>query len=365
MTAGSVLEARYRRLLRVLPADYRRAWADEMTATFLESMRVGDPEVDDYLADFGRPPRAEVLSVLALAVRLRLGAGGASPRYAAWGAAVRRLALLGLLANAAFGLAGVGFRLWSAGELPVLPPPPAGWLHPMPSGLLPVAAQLSGLLWLPAYLALVFGQWRAARAVAALALLPAAGGALLGIARQVGGEYPGPPLTESVGAVTYLLFDTALVLALTAYATGAPPARRRWLLALPAALAGAGLVLFAAWPFRAAVYLLDWAGIWCLVTVVAALAWAVAGRPAAPPPGGSGAADPWPLALAVLAGGVLALRVLTTLAVLVSDLPDRAAWLWGGLAGAAAVTAAGAPLAVRAARSTRRLPAVPAAGVEP
>jgi hypothetical protein len=336
-----------------------------MTATFLESMRVGDPEVDDYLADFGRPPRAEVLSVLVLAVRLRLGAGGASPRYAAWGAAVRRLALVGLLVNSAFGLAGVGFRLWSAGDLPVLPPPPADWLHPMPSGLLPVAVQLSGLLWLPAYLALVSGQWRAARAVAALALLPAVGGAAVSVARRVTGEYPGPPLTESVGAVTYLLFDVALVLALTAYATGRPPRRRAWLLALPAALAGAALVLFSAWPVRAAVYLLDWAGIWCLVTVVAALAWALARQPAAPSPGGTGAPDPWPLALAALAGGVLALRVLTTLPVLASDMPGGAAWLWGGLAGAAAVLAAGVPLAVRAARATRRLPAVPAAGVEP
>jgi hypothetical protein len=361
VSAPSVLETRYRRLLRVLPADYRRAWADEMAATFLESMRADDPEIDDYLAHYGRPPRAEVLSVLALAVRLRLGGGGASPRYAAWGAAVRRLALVGLLVNAAFGLVGVGFRLWSAGELSLLPPPPADWLHPMPTGLLPAAAQLSGLLWLPAYVALVSGHWRAARAVAALALLPAAGAAAVEVARTLVGErYPAPALSLTVGSAAYLLFDAALVLALTAYATGAPPRRRPWLLALPAATAGTAAMLFAAWSW-ATVYLLDWANIWCLITVVAALAWAVAGRAS----GGRDAADTWPLALAVLAGGVLALRVVTVLPVLATGVPDRAAWLWGGLAGAAAVLAVGAPLAVRAARTMRRLAAVPTAGVEP
>ena len=34
----SVLETRYRALLRILPADYRAAWEEEMVATFLQGM---------------------------------------------------------------------------------------------------------------------------------------------------------------------------------------------------------------------------------------------------------------------------------------------------------------------------------------
>ncbi|HEU5109728.1 MAG TPA: hypothetical protein VFT95_14395, partial [Micromonosporaceae bacterium] len=172
MTGGTALEARYRRLLRVLPADYRAAWSDDMVDTFLESMRTGDPEADDFLADYGRPPRGEVLSVLGLAVRLRLGGAGGSARYALWGAAVRRFALVGLLTAAAFGLSGAVFRLWLAGEVPVLPPQDE-LAAPMPADLVGVAAQLSGLLWLPVYLAVVLGHWRVARGLGALALVPA------------------------------------------------------------------------------------------------------------------------------------------------------------------------------------------------
>jgi hypothetical protein len=255
----------------------------------------------------------------------------------------------------------VALRLWSAGEVPVLPQPSGDWLVPMPTELVPVAMQLGGLLWLPAYLALLLGQWRAARAVAALALLAAVGGAVVQVARTLSGAYLGSALGLTVSSVAYLLFDAVLVLALTAYATGAPPRRRPWLLALPAALAGAGLVHVTAWVLWPAAYLFDWAGIWCLVTVVAALAWAVAARASGRPD----RVDPWPLALASLAGGALALRVVTMLPVVDSGAPDLAARLASGLIGAAAVLAAGVPLAVRAARTMRRLAAVPTAGAEP
>jgi hypothetical protein len=102
------LEGRYRRVLRLLlPAAYLREWEDEMVATFLESVRVDDPDDAAYLADFGRPGWSETASVAALAVRrrpgtarLRLGAGGASPRDLAWGEAARIVALVGVLAHA-------------------------------------------------------------------------------------------------------------------------------------------------------------------------------------------------------------------------------------------------------------------------
>ena len=90
---SSQLEERYRTVLRILPADYRAAWEDEMVATFLAGMARDDPEEAGYVADYGRPSWPEVASVVALAVRLRLG--GASPRHRAWRDAFGRIALIG------------------------------------------------------------------------------------------------------------------------------------------------------------------------------------------------------------------------------------------------------------------------------
>ncbi|HEV7975148.1 hypothetical protein [Amycolatopsis sp.] len=82
-------------------------WADEMVATFLESMATDAVEDAEYVAEFGKPSWAEVVSVVALAVRLRLGGGASSARYFAWGAAVRIVALVGLLVNALLATASV------------------------------------------------------------------------------------------------------------------------------------------------------------------------------------------------------------------------------------------------------------------
>jgi hypothetical protein len=87
----SRLEQRYRLVLRVLlPAAYRKAWEEDMVATFLDSVDSDDAEAAEYVADYGRPSWSEVASVARLAARLRLGAAGAPPRYVAWGQAVRR-----------------------------------------------------------------------------------------------------------------------------------------------------------------------------------------------------------------------------------------------------------------------------------
>jgi len=45
----SVLEDRYRAVLRVLPASYRAVWEEEMVCTFLDSTRTGDPDDDEFL----------------------------------------------------------------------------------------------------------------------------------------------------------------------------------------------------------------------------------------------------------------------------------------------------------------------------
>ena len=68
----SMIEQRYRSLLRLLPASYRLAWEEDMVATFLASVHSDDPEEAELVAELGRPGLAEVASVLALAVRLRI-----------------------------------------------------------------------------------------------------------------------------------------------------------------------------------------------------------------------------------------------------------------------------------------------------
>src|SRR5690348_9427967 len=71
----SPLERRYRLLLRALPAWYRAAWEQDMVATFLAGVEaaVAGDELADLVGEFGWPDRAEVVSVVALALRLRLG----------------------------------------------------------------------------------------------------------------------------------------------------------------------------------------------------------------------------------------------------------------------------------------------------
>lgn len=80
------LEARYRRILTLLPAAYRERRGEEMLATLLDG------------AAGGRrwPSAGEVTSLAALAVRLRVGAPGGSRRAVAAGEVLRRTGLAGL-----------------------------------------------------------------------------------------------------------------------------------------------------------------------------------------------------------------------------------------------------------------------------
>src|SRR3954464_3850840 len=120
------LERRYRLLLRVLPGWYRAVWEQDMVATFLTGVEaaVAGDEQADLVGEYGWPDRAEVASVLALAVRLRLGGAPAYAQSRAWGAAARRVALVVLLINAVWSVLDVGMTVWLSGAIPVLPSPP-------------------------------------------------------------------------------------------------------------------------------------------------------------------------------------------------------------------------------------------------
>ncbi len=342
------LEERYRRVLRLLPASYREIWEEDMVSAFLASVHTDDPEDAEYMADFGRPAWSEVASVVALAVRLRIGSAGAPPRYAAWSEAIRRGVLAGMLVNAAASTAGLMMTLWMAGMIPLAPAPP---VLPEPPGYpdswhrVSLFATLAGLLWLPAFLALVSHRWAAARWLASVAAVAAAVSAALAVvvtSQRMSGE------------VAYtLLTNTLLVLALTAFHRSAAPVQRRsW-------LAGFGLctVVVAGYTlltFRSTTSLppLDWAGLWCLVLVAAATVHltGLALR-------GLSRFSAQTHALAILAFTVLGLRLVTLLDYArFGSAGWHAATVPLGIAEAVAVGAAAIVLALLSARTLRRLP---------
>jgi hypothetical protein len=347
--APTELERRYRRLLRILPADYRAAWQEDMVTTFLASMHSDDPEQNEYLADYGRPSRSETASVVSLAVRLRLpglrlrlGGAGAPPRNVVWGDAIRLVALIGLLSHAASATVGLGLTLWASGQLPALPPPPTEWHAAQPAEWWQSVTVVDHLLWLPAYLALLLGQRMACRILAVLALSVVVLGNLLRFDA-------GAPFV--VNDLVFLGLAALPVLALAAFHRDAPPVRwPPWLIALPVAVAAEAAAFLAQPADPRIMPLLDWPAMICLVLVVAALVHLAWPRRAAA----------WSLALALLGAIVFGLRG-TTMMEYAHAAPDaqQATLTALALVEAAAVAAVTVPLALLAARDLRRLPATP------
>ena len=347
---SSLLEQRYRRALRLLPAAYRREWEADMVATFLERAHAANPD-DPEGVELSRPGRGELASIAGLAVRLRLGGPDAAPRSFAWGEAARRIALVGLLAHTIAALVGVVYTLWIIQRLPGAT---------IPSGVTQVGFpsqwqalwSLTGLLWLPAYLSLLYGHRRAAGLLALLALAPVLISTVVDLAAD-GGAFAA---TRSY----WLLFGALPVLALAAFHHEAPPVTPRpWLLALPAGVVGAFTLPLLSAPAGEAPPLVDWPALWCI-----GLAGATLVHLTAPRTGLRLAGPHWTLALAVLAAAAFGLRTVTLLdhVRLSVPLPYQGAYLALGVAEAGAMLAAAVVLAVLAHRALRRLPT--AAGAE-
>ena len=96
---AGILEARYRRIMALLPSAYRERRGEEMISTLLDGATEGR-----------RWPRVgEAASLVALAMRLLVGAPGGTRRAVAAGQVLQRTALAGLLAlglwNATAGVA--------------------------------------------------------------------------------------------------------------------------------------------------------------------------------------------------------------------------------------------------------------------
>src|SRR5258706_9058768 len=140
----SLLEERYRLALRMLPAAYRDAWADDMVDTFLERAHAAALDHPEGV-DISRPGRAELASIAWLAIRLRLGGTDAAGRPRLMGDAVRLAALVGLLYPPGVALGGLLFTAWLSAGLPGIDIPPE--LQPYPSRWQGLTGGLA-VLWL-------------------------------------------------------------------------------------------------------------------------------------------------------------------------------------------------------------------------
>ncbi|WP_029135597.1 hypothetical protein [Nakamurella lactea] len=251
---SGLLEARYRRLLRVLPPAYRAVREQEMVDTFVESRYSEQPELADVTATYGRPSLAEKVSVLSLALRLRWGGVDAPARYRVRAEATRNVALLGLLMLA----------LWAAlmlqarwGGTPWWPKPEVA--EPINSGnLWQVIAPNAPVLWIPAFVFVVFGRARIAQLLGAIAMVPLLAGSL-----------------EFVGLLGYwvpLLVQVTVIAAIGAFRRDTPQVvRRPWLIAWTAGIVALqALPLARHFPVGVTAALIDEPGLWCVAVVVAA-----------------------------------------------------------------------------------------------
>lgn len=340
------LEERYRSLLRLLPAWYRQAWGDDMVAAFLESMdRDDDPEAASFVAEYGRPPLSEVASVVALAIRLRVGAVDAPPRPYAWGQAVRLAVLMTMLVNAAASLTGIAITVWLSGRISWLPTPPPDAI-PALGGPLNVAWRFAGDAWLPAFIALIFGHRRVAQAVALIAIVPGIVSAVVLTVDAGPGHLGLTVLPWTMRAV-----DILVLIAMTAFPDGVPPVRPvPWLRGLAVGVL-AVLALFGVEAVSPPLRVLDWPGLCCAVVVLAIAVHRIRSSARHREPDLA-----WSLAFTLLAAVALALRVFT--------LPFSSVQAQWTLLGTVAlveivvIVAVALPFAIQAIRLVRRLPAV-------
>jgi len=345
VSGGLGLERRYRRVLRVLPGYYRDQWEQDMVAAFLDSWVSGDPDDDEWALEFCKPTWDEVASVAGLAARLYLGGAATPRRYFAWGQAVRNAALGVLLVHAVLGLEVLVRTAWSR-RLFGLPAPPASLMTGSPGGVWPSVYDLVNVAWVVIFVTLALGYYRTARVLAALAVVP---GLVALLQAQLTGMMPAP-----FGPwAWWVLFDLALVVAMAAFHQDAPPpARWRWLLALPAGYLLVYVPVLALEATGNVAWLPDFPGLCCLVAALACLAHAP--RAWSRRATGSGV---WSLTLVLLAAVFGAFRI-ATLGAYVHD-PHL---LTVSLAELVILVAAAALVAPDAARAQAATPAPPSPG---
>lgn len=210
----TLLETRYRAVLRLLPAYYRRAREDEMVETYLW-------DVDQETADQSRPTVGEVASVAALAVRSRLAAADAPRPYALLGSAARLFVLFAVLLQATSAIVDRVLALtWAstggATRWEMFASDFTG--HGLPTGIIAVVNWTLPLLWTAGYAALLHDRRRLARAAVLLAALPTAWPL---VAPLLDDSVPPDPAYAATSALLAWLSALALC---AAYHRDAPPA---------------------------------------------------------------------------------------------------------------------------------------------
>jgi hypothetical protein len=173
----SVLELRYRRLLRLLPRGYREVRADEMVGTFLATMYDADPDNFDLTLKHGRPSGAEMRAILRLAIQARWGETVAPERFAARTCAAHIVLFTGVTIMWAFAtaqLVGIGLA-FIIDPVPVDSPAITDTYREMlalPAGSWAWWSTWAYLGWTVTLPLLVFGGRAGARWAAACAAVP-------------------------------------------------------------------------------------------------------------------------------------------------------------------------------------------------
>ncbi|NJP94496.1 hypothetical protein HCN51_34500 [Nonomuraea sp. FMUSA5-5] len=220
-----LLERRYRAILRLLPASYRAEREEEMVAAFMEMSGEVPDEVNP------RPRWGEIGSVLALSTRVRLGGAGATPGQVARGEAVRLVALLGMGTLAAFATAGLIRVAGYGAELSVAGAPESA------ERLSFIGDLAASVLSILAFVTIMRGHVRAAKAAALLGLVPTLGYSVLPLV--LGGPDRFAPLQDVANLAFVLLPPLALLIG---FHGGVVHRRRPWALALAPVTAGAALM---------------------------------------------------------------------------------------------------------------------------
>ncbi|MEV5716802.1 hypothetical protein AB0L41_23130 [Amycolatopsis mediterranei] len=282
-------EARYRTLVRILPAWYRAERGDEMVGTLLDL--------------HGERARAalwsELWALLALGVRTRLAARAAPARTVAFGDLVRQVALLGLLWCVLKSAGNVGGALWT---LFTTPGYDLGFRAAVTPVLIKDLVSLGAAL-IP--LVLLVDGWRRTARIAAGAILAA--GAIWFLTRHWFDLGPEPVLYF---APQWL----PLVLVLAAFHVDAPPppARLWW------CATGASVVLAPALGFPRELNMISGLGPLVWLYAIAGAGWLLLRRRTGPRPGRT-LALALCIALAVIQNLVLKYEILPLSAMLIAQ----------------------------------------------
>ncbi|RVX37995.1 hypothetical protein EDD27_0285 [Nonomuraea polychroma] len=219
----SLLERRYRGVLRLLPASYRAEREEEMVAAFMEAAGDVPDEVNP------RPGWGEIASVLGLALRVRIGGTLAAPRAYAWGEAVRLVALLGLAYQTVYAVF-VAADLYRA--LTFEADPNFAGAPGSIERLLSIAESVATLCSAIAFVAITRGHPRLAKVTALIGAMPALGYAATGAGPLAAGPNPGGQVASAV----FVLFPVAALM--LGFHRDVAPRRRSWGLALSPIIAG-------------------------------------------------------------------------------------------------------------------------------